>query len=78
VGEGVHPGELVGRIPHDLRRSAARDLRRAGVSEGEIMKLCGLAHALDLRPLQHHRRGRPRGRRGEAIQRQRYGKETAC
>jgi len=32
---------LVGRIPHDLRRSAARDLRRAGVSEGEIMKLCG-------------------------------------
>ena len=25
----------------DLRRSAARDLRRAGVSEGEIMKLCG-------------------------------------
>ena len=32
---------LEGRIPHDLRRSAARDLRRAGVSEGEIMKLCG-------------------------------------
>ena len=29
------------RIPHDLRRSAARDMRRAGVSEGEIMKLCG-------------------------------------
>jgi len=29
------------RIPHDLRRSAARDLRRAGVSEGEIMRLCG-------------------------------------
>jgi len=29
------------RIPHDLRRTAARDLRRAGVSEGEIMKLCG-------------------------------------
>jgi len=32
---------LVGRIPHDLRRSAARDMRRAGISEGEIMKLCG-------------------------------------
>ncbi len=31
----------MGRIPHDLRRSAARDLRRASVSEGEIMKLCG-------------------------------------
>lgn len=25
----------------DLRRSAARDYRRAGVSEGEIMALCG-------------------------------------
>jgi integrase len=29
------------RIVHDLRRSAARDFRRLGVSEGEIMKLCG-------------------------------------
>ena len=28
-------------IVHDLRRSAARDFRRAGVSEGEVMKLCG-------------------------------------
>jgi integrase len=32
---------LQGRLVHDLRRSAARDFRRAGVSEGEIMKLCG-------------------------------------
>jgi integrase len=32
---------LEGRLVHDLRRSAARDLRGAGVSEGEIMKLCG-------------------------------------
>ena len=32
---------LQGRIPHDLRRTAARDFRRAGVSEGEIMRLCG-------------------------------------
>lgn len=31
----------VHRIVHDLRRSAARDFRRAGVSEGEIMRLCG-------------------------------------
>lgn len=30
-----------GRLVHDLRRTAARDFRRAGVSEGKIMKLCG-------------------------------------
>src|ERR1041384_6518561 len=30
-----------GRLVHDLCRSAARDIRRAGVSEGEIMRLCG-------------------------------------
>lgn len=29
------------RLVHDLRRTAARAFRRAGVSEGEIMKLCG-------------------------------------
>lgn len=32
---------LGGRIVHDLRRTAARDLRRKGLSEGVIMKLCG-------------------------------------
>jgi len=32
---------LKGRLVHDLRRTAARDFRRRGVSEGEIMKLCG-------------------------------------
>ncbi len=32
---------LDGRLVHDLRRSAARDFRRRGVSEGEVMKLCG-------------------------------------
>ena len=32
---------LAGRFVQDLRRTAARDLRRAGVSEGEIMRLCG-------------------------------------
>jgi integrase len=30
-----------GRLVHDLRRTAARDFRRRGVSEGEIMRLCG-------------------------------------
>ena len=34
---------LEGRLFHDLRRTAARDLRRHGLSEGEIMKLCGWA-----------------------------------
>jgi hypothetical protein len=28
-------------LVHDLRRTAVRDFRRAGVSEGEIMNLCG-------------------------------------
>lgn len=32
---------LQGRLVHDLRRTAARDFRRAAVSEGEIMRLCG-------------------------------------
>jgi integrase len=33
--------DVAGRLVHDLRRSAARDFRRAGVSEGAIMRLCG-------------------------------------
>ena len=32
---------MVGRLVHDLRRTAARDYRRADVSEGVIMALCG-------------------------------------
>lgn len=40
-GRACKRAGLEGRLVHDLRRSAARDLRRAGVSEGEIMKLCG-------------------------------------
>lgn len=30
-----------GRLVHDLRRSAARDFRRAGVSESVVMRVCG-------------------------------------
>jgi integrase len=33
--------EVEGRFLHDFRRTAARNLRRAGVDEGTIMKLCG-------------------------------------
>jgi len=32
---------LVGRLVHDLRRTAARDWRRAGLAESDIMALCG-------------------------------------
>jgi integrase len=32
---------VAGRFIHDLRRTAARHMRRHGLSEGEIMKLCG-------------------------------------
>lgn len=35
----------VGLIPHDLRRSAARELRRAGVAESTIMSMAGWATA---------------------------------
>jgi hypothetical protein len=32
---------VAGRLVHDLRRSAAREFRKAGVSEGVVMRLCG-------------------------------------
>jgi integrase len=41
---------LVGRIFHDLRCTAAHDMRRAGASEGEIMRLWQ-ADPLDVPPL---------------------------
>ena len=37
----VKSAGLPGLRPHDLRRSAARNLVRAGVSEGVVMRLCG-------------------------------------
>ena len=32
---------LEGKLVHDLRRSAAKNLRDAGVSESDIMEACG-------------------------------------
>jgi integrase len=39
--ETVIRPKLLGRTPHDFRRTAARNLIRAGVAEHIVMKLCG-------------------------------------
>lgn len=45
VKRGGKPGAVkvlkAGRIFHDLRRSAARELQRQGYTDGQIMRLCG-------------------------------------
>jgi integrase len=39
--ESVVRPRLVGRTPHDFRRTAARNLIRAGVAQHVVMQLCG-------------------------------------
>jgi integrase len=39
--ETVIRPRLLGRIPHDFRRTAARNLIRAGVAQHIVLKLCG-------------------------------------
>src|SRR3989475_7606666 len=41
---------LAGRLSHDLRRTAARNIARAGLSEGGIMALCGWGTPSTVRP----------------------------
>jgi integrase len=39
--ETVIRPRILGRTPHDFRRTAARNLIRAGVAQHVVMKLCG-------------------------------------
>ncbi|HSP95670.1 MAG TPA: hypothetical protein VL049_00315 [Candidatus Dormibacteraeota bacterium] len=54
---GIPKGEL---RPHDFRRTAARAYTRAGIGEQGCDEDHGPQDARDVRPLQHHRRTRPR------------------
>jgi len=57
-------------LVHDLRRSAARSLRRAGVAESVIMEMWGLGDSRNVQALQH------REHQGCGIGRQTQGTAT--
>ena len=67
-----------GRIPHDLRRTAVRNITRRGVSERVAMQLTGhkteavyrryaITSEADLREGDERLNSRPAGRRGNAV-----------
>lgn len=46
---------LKGIVPHDMRRSAVRNLRRAGNNEHDCMEIFRAQDAGELGPLRYHR-----------------------